>query len=149
MALGSSRSYLFRALYDWIVDGGEDPYVIVDCLYPGVEIPEGHVKDGQIVLNLAPRALSGWTMTEFEVMFQTRFDSIRTDIVLPYGSITAIYGQESGLGMAFGQEPGGVPAPPKDSAETQNFGCSQDDSSTEADSIKSHRPALRIVKSDD
>ena len=149
MALGSSRSYLLRALYDWIVDGGEDPYVIVDCLYPGVEIPEGHVKDGQIVLNLAPRALSGWTMTEFAVMFQTRFDSIRTDIVLPYGSITAIYGQESGLGMAFGQEPGGVPAPPKDSAETQSFGCSQDDSSTEADSIKSHRPALRIVKSDD
>ena len=48
-------------------------------------------------------------MTEFAVMFQTRFDRITTDIVLPYGSITAIYGQESGLGMAFGQEPGGVP----------------------------------------
>ena len=149
MALGSSRSYLLRALYDWIVDGGEDPYVIVDCLYPGVEIPEGHIKDGQIVLNLAPRALNGWTMTEFAVMFQTRFDSITTDIVLPYGSITAIYGQESGLGMAFGQEPGGVPTSPKDSPETQSFGCGQDDSSTEANSIKRHRPALRIVKSDD
>ena len=57
MALGSSRSYLIRALSDWIVDGGEDPYVIVDCLYPGVEIPEGHIKDGQIVLNLAPQSI--------------------------------------------------------------------------------------------
>ena len=149
MALGSSRSYLLRALYDWIVDGEEDPYVIVDCLYPGVEIPDRHFKDGQIVLNLAPRALSGWTMAEFAVMFQTRFDGIKTDIVLPYGSITAIYGQESGLGMAFGQEPGGVPTSPNDSAEPQSFKCGQDYNSTEADLTKRHRPALRIVKSDD
>ena len=32
MALGSSRPYLIRALYDWIVDGGEDPYVVVDSI---------------------------------------------------------------------------------------------------------------------
>lgn len=149
MALGSSRSYLLRALYDWIVEGGEDPFVVVDCLYPGVEVPESHVKDGQIVLNLAPRALNGWCMAEFAVVFQTRFDGIPTDIVLPYGSVTAIYGQESGLGMAFGQEPGGVPEPPKGSVETQSLGKNQDDSSTEADSTKRNRPELRIVKSDD
>ena len=130
MALGSSRPYLLRALYDWIIDGGEDPYVIVDSLYPGVEVPDSHIKDGQIILNLAPRALVGWSMAEFEVMFQTRFDGIPTDIVLPYGSITAIYGQESGLGMAFGQEPGGVPISPEDSEATQSFGRDQDDSST-------------------
>ncbi|HBX26899.1 MAG TPA: ClpXP protease specificity-enhancing factor [Gammaproteobacteria bacterium] len=149
MALGSSRSYLIRALYDWIVEGGEDPFVIVDCLYPGVEVPESHVKDGQIVLNLAPRALNGWSMAESAVVFQTRFDGIPTDIVLPYGSVTAIYGQESGLGMAFGQEPGGVPEPLKSSAETQNLGRNQDDDSTEADSTKPNRPELRIVKSED
>ena len=149
MTLGSSRPYLLRALYDWIVDGGEDPHVIVDCLYPGVEVPDSHIKDGQIILNLAPRALVGWSMAEFEVMFQTRFDRIPTDIVLPYGSITAIYGQESGLGMAFGQEPGGVPISPEDSEATQSIGRDQDDSSTVTDPTKGNRPALRIVKSDD
>ena len=149
MALGSSRPYLLRALYDWIIDGGEDPYVIVDSLYPGVEVPDRHVKDGQIILNLAPRALVGWSMAEFEVIFQTRFDGIPTDIVLPYGSITAIYGQESGLGMAFGQEPGGVPQSPEESEATQIFGQDQDDSSKVIDPTKSNRPALRIVKSDD
>ena len=87
MALGSSRPYLIRALYDWIVDGGEDPYVVVDCFYPGVEVPETHIKDGQIVLNLAPRALSGWNMADFGVMFQTRFGGIPTEIILPYGAI--------------------------------------------------------------
>ena len=149
MALGSSRSYLLRALYDWIVDGGEDPYVIVDCLYPGIEIPQSHIKDGQIVLNLAPRALNSWSMAEFAVTFQTRFDGIPTDIVLPYGSITAIYGQESGLGMAFGQEPGGVPSLPKDSTKSQSFGRYQGHDSTQTDPSSRQRPTLRVVKSDD
>ena len=95
MALGSSRPYLIRALYDWIVNGGEDPYVVVDCFYPGVEVPESHVKDGQIVLNLAPRALKAWNTSDFGLMFQTRFSGVPTDLVLPYGAITASYGKES------------------------------------------------------
>ena len=149
MALGSSRPYLIRALYDWIVDGGEDPYVVVDCFYPGVEVPETHIKDGQIVLNLAPRVLSGWNMADFGVMFQTRFGGIPTEIILPYGAITAIYGKESGLGMAFGQEPGGVPELPSGETRTTAFEPAPEDTQENAESPRRERPALRIVKSDD
>ena len=149
MALGSSRPYLIRALYDWIVDGGEDPYVVVDCFYPGVEVPETHIKDGQIVLNLAPRALSGWNMADFGVMFQTRFGGIPTEIILPYGAVTAIYGKESGLGMAFGQEPGGVPELPSGETRTPAFESAPEDTQADAEPPKRERPALRIVKSDD
>ena len=149
MALGSSRPYLIRALYDWIVDGGEDPYVVVDCFYPGVEVPETHIKDGQIVLNLAPRALSGWNMADFGVMFQTRFGGIPTEIILPYGAITAIYGKESGLGMAFGQEPGGVPELPSGETRTPADEPALEDAQENAEPPKRERPALRIVKSDD
>ena len=149
MALGSSRPYLIRALYDWIVDGDEDPYVVVDCFYPGVEVPETHIKDGQIVLNLAPRALSGWNMADFGVMFQTRFGGIPTEIILPYGAITAIYGKESGLGMAFGQEPGGVPELPSGETRTPAVEPAPEDAQEDAEPPKRERPALRIVKSDD
>jgi stringent starvation protein B len=149
MALGSSRPYLIRALYDWIVDGGEDPYVVVDCFYPGVEAPETHINDGQIVLNLAPRALSGWNMADFGVTFQTRFGGIPTEIILPYGAITAIYGKESGLGMAFGQEPGGVPELPSGETRTPAFEPAPEDAQENAEPPKRERPALRIVKSDD
>ena len=149
MALGSSRPYLIRALYDWIVDGGEDPYVVVDCFYPGVEVPETHVKDGQIVLNLAPRALSGWNMADCGVMFQTRFGGIPTEIILPYGAITAIYGKESGLGMAFGQEPGGAPELPSGETRTPAVEPAREDTQEDAEPPKRERPALRIVKSDD
>lgn len=149
MALGSSRPYLIRALYDWIVDGGEDPYVVVDCFYQGVEVPETHITDGQIVLNLAPRALSGWNMADSGVMFQTRFGGVPTEIMLPYGAITAIYGKESGLGMAFGQEPGGVPELPSGATPAPALEPAPKDSQADTESPKRERPALRIVKSDD
>ena len=58
MALILAPVFTSCALYDWIIDGGEDPYVIVDSLYPGVEVPDRHVKDGQIILNLASSV--GW-----------------------------------------------------------------------------------------
>ena len=44
----SSRPYLVRALYDWIVDNGCTPYVLIDAHIPGVEVPQQYVKDGQI-----------------------------------------------------------------------------------------------------
>ena len=149
MALGSSRPYLMRALYDWIVDGGEDPYVVVDCFYPGVEVPESHVKDGQIILNLAPRALNAWNISDFGFMFQMRFGGIPADLALPYGSITAIYGKESGLGMAFGQEPGGVPELPDANSPTPTFEPVKDEELVDSEQHKRERPALRIVKTDD
>lgn len=149
MALGSSRSYLFGALFDWIVDGGEDPYIIVDCTYPGVEAPEGQMKDQQMVLNLAPRALDSWSMGDVGVTFRTRFSGRATSVFLPYGSITAIYGRESGVGMAFGQEPGGVPKIPGDLTEAIKSQPIQKDAFVEASLSKRESPALRIVKSDD
>ena len=140
MALGSSRPYLIRALYQWILDGDDDPYVVVDYFYPGVEVPESYVKDGQIVLNLAPRSLTAWSMSQLGLMFKTRFGGVPTDINLPYGAITAIYAKESGLGMAFGQEPGGVPEPSVNSPQIPaRTNCT----------FSRERPTLRIVKSDD
>ena len=149
MALSSSRPYLIRALYDWIVDGGEDPYVVVDCFYPGVEVPESHIKDGQIVLNLAPRALNDWEMSDCGLMFQTRFGGIPTALVLPYGAITAIYGKESGLGMAFGQEPGGVPELQSTDALPPTFEPVKEEDADDPAPPKRERPELRIVKPDD
>ena len=82
-------------------------------------------------------------------MFQTRFSGVPADLVLPYGAITAIYGKESGLGMRFGQEPGGVPELPNTGVPTRNFEPAPGEVSVESEPPKRERPALRIVKSDD
>ena len=54
----SNRPYLLKAFFDWIVDNQCTPYIIVDAYHSGVEVPQEFVKDGQIVLNIAPRAVS-------------------------------------------------------------------------------------------
>ena len=42
----SSRPYLIRALYQWIVDNGVTPYVLVDASVEGVDVPSQYIQDG-------------------------------------------------------------------------------------------------------
>ena len=74
---------------------------------------------------------------------------IPTALVLPYGAITAIYGKESGLGMAFGQEPGGIPELPSADALTPAFEPVKEENADDAALSKRERPSLRIVRPDD
>ena len=56
--MSSSKSYLIKALYDWIIDNNCTPYVLVDAFCENVEVPQDYVKDGQIVLNISPNAIT-------------------------------------------------------------------------------------------
>ena len=100
----SQRPYLLRALYDWIVDSDEVPYVLVDATGEGVEVPIDHVQDGQIVLNMGPNAVRDLHIGDDYVMFGSRFDGRHFDIVLPMPSVRAIYCKDSGEGMVFPEE---------------------------------------------
>ena len=46
--MNSSRPYIMRALYEWIVDNGLTPYVLVDASITGVMVPQQFVKDGGV-----------------------------------------------------------------------------------------------------
>ena len=46
MTMNSSRPYIIRALYDWILENQCTPYILVDAFGEGVEVPQDHVKDG-------------------------------------------------------------------------------------------------------
>jgi Stringent starvation protein B len=52
MSMTPSRPYIMRALYEWIVDNGCTPYILVDAAIDNVMVPEQYVKDDQIVLNI-------------------------------------------------------------------------------------------------
>ena len=54
----SQRPYILRALYEWIADNGMTPHVLVDARVAGVRVPAHAVKDGQVVLNIAERAVA-------------------------------------------------------------------------------------------
>ena len=98
------RPYLLRALYEWIVDSGEIPNVLIDAEIDGVVVPEEHVRDGQIVLNISPQAVRNLNLGDDFVMCEGRFSGRSMELILPIISIRAIYCRDSGQGLAFDDE---------------------------------------------
>jgi len=99
--LNSSRPYIIRAIYEWIVDNACTPHLLVDAGVEGVDVPQAYVSDGQIVLNISPSAVVGLEMTNESVFFNGRFGGVATDILVPIGGILGIYARENGQGMIF------------------------------------------------
>ncbi|MGI9251467.1 MAG: ClpXP protease specificity-enhancing factor [Pseudohongiellaceae bacterium] len=99
--MNSSRPYLVRALYKWILDNGCTPYVMVNALDPAVEVPQEYVKDGQIVLNIAPSAVEELAIANDSLSFHGRFAGITRQVYVPASAIMGIYAKENGQGMEF------------------------------------------------
>ncbi len=133
MELTPTRPYLIRAFYDWIVDNDLTPYILVDALYQGVQVPQEFISDGKIVLNLTPSAISNLELGNEWISFSARFAGKSMDIFIPVLSVTAIYAQENGRGMVFHDEETPAPPPP-DGGETQ------------PKSEPQKKPTLRVVK---
>ncbi|RLQ22010.1 ClpXP protease specificity-enhancing factor [Seongchinamella sediminis] len=105
-----SRPYIMRALYEWIVDNGCTPYILVDAGSDDVMVPEQYVKDGQIVLNISPTAVVELNISNDAVAFNGRFGGVATDIYVPVNAVIGIYARENGQGMVFEPEqPGSTP----------------------------------------
>ena len=69
----STRPYLIRALYEWIVDNNCTPHILVNADYAGVKVPAGFAKDGQIVqvrLDLTKAGASGTLVRTLQVPSQ-------------------------------------------------------------------------------
>jgi stringent starvation protein B len=78
--------------------------LLVDALKPGVMVPEQYVKDGKIVLNIAPEAINNLSMTKDWVTFDARFSGVLQRIRVPVLAINAIYAAENGRGMFFDED---------------------------------------------
>ena len=91
--MNSSRPYIIRAIYEWIVDNDCTPHLLVDVEMEGVEVPQAYVSDGQIVLNVSPTAVVGLDMGNDYIYFNGRFGGVATDITVPIKSILGIYAE--------------------------------------------------------
>ena len=103
--MNSSRPYLVRALYEWIVDNNCTPHILVNAEYAGVKVPAGFAKDGQIVLNVSPNAVRYLQMENAAVSFEGRFGGVPQSLYIPIQALMAIYARENGQGMVFDMEP--------------------------------------------
>ncbi len=130
MSMTSSRPYIMRALYEWILDNDCTPYILVNAEGDGVEVPLQYVKNGQIVLNISPTAVVNLLIANDSISFNGRFGGVPTDVYVPMGAILGIYAKENGQGMIFELDDEPHPEPPK----------------ADSSGDKASRPALRVVK---
>ncbi len=143
MTMTPSRPYLVRALYDWIVDNNCTPYILVNAYGEGVEVPQEHVKDGQIILNISPSAVHELSLGEESINFEGRFGGIPKRVMVPMISVLGIYAKENGQGMIFDSD-GGPPSSPK---PTGPDGPGKPETSTSGQTRPGgNKPPLRLVK---
>ena len=138
MTMNSSRPYIIRALYDWILENECTPYILVDAFGEGVEVPQDHVKDGQIILNISPKAVQSASISNDAVEFNGRFGGIPKRVLVPIKYILGIYAKENGQGMIF--ESDELPDPPNPPEEPLNFRKKRSLDKRPA------KPSLKIVK---
>ncbi|EEX34726.1 MULTISPECIES: ClpXP protease specificity-enhancing factor [Vibrio] len=98
------RPYMLRAFYDWLVDNDLTPHLVVAATLPGVRVPVEFVQDGQIILNIAPRAVGNLELGNEAITFSARFSGRPHSVIVPLYAVQAIYARENGAGTMFEPE---------------------------------------------
>lgn len=98
-------------MHEWMLDNGFTPHLVVDAKREGVRVPEGHVKDGKIVLNVSPSATRGLSLGNDAVTFEARFGGVSQRLAVPVAAVLGIYARETGQGMIFSDDDA-PPTPP-------------------------------------
>lgn len=133
MSMTSNKPYLIRAVYDWIVDNELTPYILVNAAYDGVQVPQEHVIEARIVLNISPAATRGLLLENDRIVFTTRFGGNPKQVFLPPAAVLEIYAKENGKGIAFEVEES---PPPPEGGSTE----------AEVKPIKKGKPSLKLVE---
>ena len=94
----STKPYLIRAIFDWCVDEGLTPYILAE-VNSAVIAPKSHVKNNEIILNIAPSSVAKLLITNEFISFSARFSGINESVIVPIGSVKSIYAAENNEGL--------------------------------------------------
>jgi stringent starvation protein B len=128
----SKRPYLIRAMHEWMGDNAHTPHIVVDAGVDGATVPQEHVKDGKIILNISETAAHNLKLSNSAISFRARFSGVPFDVWVPMKSVLGIYARETGQGMIF-------------SHDTDNLSEQAVQAAT-GDEAPRRRPHLRVVK---
>ena len=129
----SSKPYLIRALYEWIIDNGCTPYITVNINFPRVDVPKGYAVDKWITLDISTTASQHLLIDNEAITAQARFGGVVHNLYIPIGSVDTIYAQETQHGMDF---------PPEDYQEEN------EDGSLASSKARENKPKFHIIKGD-
>ena len=78
-----------RAIYDWIVDNGLTPHLLVKADGDDVVVPQDFVEEGRIVLGIAPRSVRSLELGDEFISFGARFGGRHFDVNVPVRNVLA------------------------------------------------------------
>jgi stringent starvation protein B len=130
------KYHLLRAAYDWAVENGLTPHVIVDAAGADVMVPARFVENGRIVLNVSPQAVQAFHFDAEAIAFSARFGGVAQNVHVPLASVLAVYARETGQGVSF----------PTDRSGTATASDSEPDKTPPDGTPPRKGPALKIVK---
>ena len=133
-SMTSSQPYLIRGIYDWVLDNGMTPYLLVNAENNDAIIPREFVEDGKIILNINPSAITNLQLGNDYIMFNARFSGKAMEVSIPVIATLAIYARENGQGMMFDENNTSLPpSPPENSPPPEQ-------------ASNSKKPQLKVVK---
>ncbi|MCK5263860.1 MAG: ClpXP protease specificity-enhancing factor [Gammaproteobacteria bacterium] len=135
----SSRPYLIRAMYQWIIDNGMTPHLLANATVQDCLVPVDYIQDDKIVLNIAPMAIGGLVLGDDDISFSARFNGVSESIYVPIRAVEAIYARENGQGMMFSDDDEALPDVATDEKDKTT------DNGPETDPEKP-KPTLHLVK---
>ena len=103
MAERSTKPYLIRAIHEWCTDSGLTPYLSVQ-VDAHTRVPAEHVKNGEIVLNVAHDATHRLTIGNEVIQFTARFGGVSRECSVPIEAVSGIFARENGQGLFFPRE---------------------------------------------
>lgn len=97
----SLKPYLIRSIYEWIIDNGMTPHLLIDAEHSDAILPVDFIENGKIILNIRPEAVQNLSLGNEEIQFNARFSGNPLQISVPTIAVNAIYAKENGKGMVF------------------------------------------------
>ena len=102
----SNKPYLLRAFYQWIVESGCTPILVLDATNPRCKIPKDYIEGNEIVFNISSVAVRDLKISNDLIEFKASFSTVIHMISAPIKAILAIYAEENGEGLFLDAEEG-------------------------------------------
>jgi stringent starvation protein B len=142
----SKRPYLIRAIFEWLLDNGLTPHLIVDAEHPSAVVPMEFADNGRIVLNIAPQAVQGFHIGNDLIRFSARFGGRPFTVELAPHAVLGLVARENGEGMAFLDEEPAMQDETADADDAPAGHAGREEPGTDGTDPKPDRSHLRVVK---
>lgn len=102
-AMIDKKPYMLRAAYQWVVDNGWTPHLIVACPNVGwvSGLSEDFLQDEFLILNISPSAAPDCLIENDYVFFSGRFKGESCQVSVAMQAVAALIARENGQGFNF------------------------------------------------